>query len=119
MTGRADYLAARLAEDRQVAEGLMFACLQPGRRPVFDFCGGPAAEQFWARFDPARMLREIEAKQETLRLHRECGSGAGYCDDGGHGYDLGDGERGCADLAAAVSVYSGRSDFPRMWLPGQ
>jgi hypothetical protein len=65
------FMTARLAEDEKVAHGLLFACRDPNRRPVFDFCGGPAAEYFWAHFTAARMLREVEAKRKILAMWQE------------------------------------------------
>jgi hypothetical protein len=70
-------------------------------RCVVDGAAGEDA-QFIARHDPARTLREIEAKRRILERHRGCGDGFGYCADGGHDWDDG----GCAELADAVSVWS-------------
>lgn len=61
-----EFLTAQLAEDKKAAHGLMFACRDPRREPVFDWCGGPAAEHFWGHFDAARMLREVEAGEALL-----------------------------------------------------
>lgn len=62
----ATFIEARLAEDRATADGLMFACRNPDLEPDFFGCGGPCAEEFWKRFDPPRMLRDIEAKRTAV-----------------------------------------------------
>ena len=68
-----------------------------------------------ARHDPARALREVEAKRRVLARHTGCGTGIGYCDDGGHAWDDEDGPRGCADLADLVAVYSDHPQFREEW----
>lgn len=56
-----EFLRARLAEDEQVAR----AASDPNC--YFDLLGGSKAEErFLAVFDPARVLREIEAKRQIL-----------------------------------------------------
>jgi len=51
------------------------------------------------RHDPARVLREVEAKRRVLGRHRNCGFGSGY----GHG-----GDDNCAELDDMGSVYGGQ-----------
>ncbi len=57
------FAEARLAEDRERAEGLLFACKLPDKVPDFGSCGGPAAEVYWGHFGPRRMLDEVAAKR--------------------------------------------------------
>lgn len=40
--------------------------------PVPDFfaCGGPCAESYWQRFEPAAMMRRAEAGRELARVVR-------------------------------------------------
>lgn len=59
----------RLDEDRDVTQGLAFACRNPDLSPDFFGCGGPAAEAFWERFDPERRLRETEGKRALLNAY--------------------------------------------------
>lgn len=70
MTPIADFIIARLTEDCRAADGLMFACRDPRRKPDFGGCGGPAAEEFFARFNPARTLREVEADRKLLAAYQ-------------------------------------------------
>lgn len=41
-----DDLTAALAKAKRTADTLQFACILPGRKPDFTFCGGPAAEAY-------------------------------------------------------------------------
>lgn len=65
----AGFIEARLAEDKRIAEALLFACRDPSRLPGFELCGGPAAEAFWERFTPERMARAAEFGQTILLRH--------------------------------------------------
>ena len=62
----AAFISARLDEDQRAADGLYFAARIPDRRPDFTGCGGPAAEAYWERFEPARILREAAAMRAIL-----------------------------------------------------
>lgn len=64
-----------------------------------------------ALFDPRRVLREVEAKRGAVDMHEDCGSGAGYCDDGGHGID----GIGCPDLLLLAAVYRDHPDYDPAW----
>jgi hypothetical protein len=64
------------------------------------------------RFD--RVLAECEAKRRIVERHKDCGTGYGYCDDGGHGWG-GDEGLGCADLADLASVYAAHPDYSEEW----
>lgn len=66
-----------------------------------------------ARHDPAWALRDIAAKRATLKRHARCGSGIGWCDDGGHGVPSEFG--GCFDLRELASVDEGHADFSPLW----
>lgn len=76
------FIEARLAEDEQVADGLMFACRNPDLKPDFTGCGGPCAEEHWKRFDAARMLADAAADRKLLAMYED------QCD-----YDLPEGAR--------------------------
>ena len=75
---QAAFLRERLTEDWRAADGLMFACRDPRRSPDFGACGGPAAEEFWGRFDAARALREVEAWRKILLDYLTAGLDAKY-----------------------------------------
>jgi len=64
-----------------------------------------------ALHDPSRVLRQVAAYRCLLGLHRECGTGYGRCDDGGHAH----GPAGCADRAELASIYSDRPGFDPSW----
>ena len=61
-----DDLTAELAKAKKIADGLQFACRLPDRKPDFTFCGGPAAEQYWEYFTPARIAGLLAALDEAL-----------------------------------------------------
>jgi hypothetical protein len=63
------FAEARLSEDKHFADGLQFACRIPEKLPDFRACGGPAAEVYWERFTPGRMLAEADAKRAVLAEH--------------------------------------------------
>lgn len=94
-TGEAETLTAfaeaRLAEDKDRAEGLLFACKLPDKAPDFGSCGGPAAEAYWEHFGPRRMLREVEAKRAVLAAAFEYEAKL-------------DGEWGCAHNAEEIAA---------------
>lgn len=69
-----------------------------------------------ARHDPARVLADVDAKRRTVDRHAQCGTGSGYCDDGGHGWDGGD-VLGCADLADLALPYADHADYREGWRP--
>jgi hypothetical protein len=57
-----------------------------------------------------RVLAEVQAKRRILERHAECGTGYGYCDDGGHGSP-----GGCADLKDAAAPYADHPDYRPEW----
>jgi hypothetical protein len=67
--------------------------------------------QHIALHDPARVLHEVEAKRRILARHAECGTGSGYCDDGGH--DLG--SLGCSDLLDLAAPFAGEPGYKEDW----
>jgi Family of unknown function (DUF6221) len=123
----AGFLAARLDETQALAE----AAKRNGY-PSADFgpvngwfvdprqIGKPARPislmegKFAAAHDPSRVLREVEAKRRILKRHRNCGSGIGYCDDGGHGSDGTD--PGCAEMRDLAAPWSDHPEFAKGWL---
>jgi len=124
-----EFLAARLDEDESAANGCM-NCGRPIRRGATSTgythgrtggdwqgvrCPGKITGALpWP--DPARVLREVEAKRRILERHRDCGSGVGYCDDGGHGSDGED--PGCAEMEDLAAPYSDHPDYDPSWSPG-
>ncbi len=68
MTDLVAFIRARLDEDQRTADGLSFACRIPNKMPDFTSAGGPAAEEFWESFGPARVLREVEALRAIVAL---------------------------------------------------
>jgi hypothetical protein len=62
----AEFVKARLDEDEALTMGLRNATRIIGGKPDFYGVGGPAAMGFWGHFDPARVLREVEAKWKIL-----------------------------------------------------
>ncbi|WP_327368743.1 DUF6221 family protein [Streptomyces sp. NBC_01217] len=67
-----------------------------------------------ARQDPARTLRRIARQRRAVEGHTECGSGGGYCDEGGHGWEGVPGG-GCADLYDIVAVWDDHPDYRQAW----
>ena len=99
------FAEARLAEDKHYADGLLFACKIPEKVPDFGSCGGPAAEAYWSRFGPRRMLAEVEAKQAILAdvgkwKHYECEDSWYSCSQAA-GEDDDEPGSGCGDEARA------------------
>jgi len=92
-------------------------------RPEFDKWGQVAnLEMAWkheehlahiARHDPARVLREVEAKRKLVDIHgsgnHDCpGAWVGYCDDP---------DEPCPTLRLLVSVYATHPDYRPEWQP--
>ncbi|MEV0586337.1 DUF6221 family protein [Nonomuraea sp. NPDC050310] len=134
MSSLIDFIDARLNEDARIARAVPVAkgCAPPAHwSPGADPHGAeqwvmgtfqdidahtPEAAEHIARHDPARVMREVEAKRRTLGLHRNCGSGSGYCDEGGHGWSAeAEGFAGCSDLVDLASPYSDHPDFRTIW----
>lgn len=132
------FLTARIGEDEQVAQAAIEEVGEPewigsdesGHAWRYQHSGvwgdddGPCSEapevattglklvqRHIARHDPARVLREVKAKRRILARHAECGTGSGYCDDGGH--DLGG--LGCGDLRDLAAPFSGEPGYDERW----
>ena len=76
--------------------------------------GEPSEEQaeHIARWDPARVLADVAAKRAIVDMHETCGTGSGYCDDGGHGYSDG---LGCGILDYLAQPYAQHPDWQQDW----
>ena len=61
-----DGLASTLAEAKRIADALGVACRLPDKRPDFTFCGGRAAEAYWAYFTPARIAALLAALERHM-----------------------------------------------------
>lgn len=108
--GLVAFLRARLDEDQRTAAGLVNAARVVGAKPDFYGAGGPAAEAFWARFDPSRLLADIDAKRAILDLHvdrAECTRCAWF-----------DGELyPCDTLKHLAQPYAGHEHYRKEWTP--
>lgn len=70
-----------------------------------------------AAHDPKDVIADLDAKVAIVNRHSACGSGSGYCDDGGHGWDDVAGG-GCADLADLAQPFAGHPDHKgEEWAP--
>lgn len=65
-------LKAQMDEDKRAAEALIAAVKLPGKLPDFSGCGGPAAEAYWQRFDPAREVEKVAAIQLVIAEDEDC-----------------------------------------------
>ena len=120
------FLRARLDEDEAAALDAEGSCPSPweGSADLWDGSGDPIAAdtdrnyvtvrgaEHIARHDPARVLRDVEAGRAIVDMHADCGSGVGYCDDGGHG-----GDGSCGTLCYLAAVYSDHPDYRLEWKP--
>lgn len=98
------FIRARLDEDERVT-------YNPALMPV----AGPGLSNL-----VKRARADIEAKRRTLERHAQCGSGNGYCDDGGHAWEAGEGGEtfgGCADLLDLAAPWSDHRDYDPAWHP--
>lgn len=77
----------------------------------------PADAEHVARWDPARVQAEVEAKRRILARHEQCGTGHGYCDDGGHSWELDSGTPVCPDKLDLAHPYAGREGWREEWAP--
>jgi hypothetical protein len=131
MGGLTEFITARLDEDEAIAQAVanalarshwesdghhVFAPARPGRIEL-PITPGIDAEltNHIARFNPARALRDIEAKRRILDRHRNCGHGVGYCDDGGGGWELEDGTPVCSDKLDLAAIWSDHPDYQPDW----
>ena len=133
MSDIVEFLTARLDEDQAAIEApeswTEFDEAQGVRRVGVDrsFEVVAASTRSWrgmhiARHDPARVLREVEAKRRILERHSPiltCGSMA--CD--GCGWDREDGHHvedinECPELRDMASVYADHADYEQSWSVG-
>jgi len=144
------FVKARLDEDEAAAEAAggstpqgVWAQVDPERRPGRIDCdsgyvvtydeGSPDEGQapHIARHDPARMLREVEAKRAIVALHKPdgnpadewYGSSVSCTECGGYTLIAGYGARGysspwpCPTLRHLAAVWVGHPDYRPEWKP--
>ena len=125
------FAAARLAEDKATAEGLLFACQDPGMEPDFWGCGGPAAESHWLRFSARRMLDEAVARlaiigrQESDHAPVEtdygvtCRTCVDWLDDeGAHEFGIAIPQAWpCRVARSVLASWSGHPEYREEWKP--
>jgi hypothetical protein len=110
------FARARLAEDERTAQGLAGATRFVGGKPDFYGVGGPAAEAFWDRFDPARVLRQVAAGRRILARHHD--DGRGYCAGCPNGEISGDPEweiDECPENRDLASFWSDDPGYQQRW----
>jgi Family of unknown function (DUF6221) len=128
-----EFLEARIKEDIETADALFFATRIPDKMPDFFAAGGPAAEQFWARFNPARVLAEAETRRAILGLHVitaekihrapfDAMTGERLRDEYAVDCEVcgwaGDNPAGaCTTLALLAAVYNNHPDYQQEWKP--
>lgn len=115
MTDLVEFLRQRIAEDEHKAR----AAQDAGRDGRGWFEEGAMTDAGFEDFDaaliashsPARVVREVEAKRRIVERHAQCGTGSGYCDDGGHGID----GVGCPDLLDLAVPFSAEPGYKQEW----
>ena len=116
-----EFLLARIAEDEAVA----LDAARDGEGAI-DWAGesGPTDVHI-ARWDPARILAECEAKRRIVRRHSRTAadhwSGAGNCEGCGFYGDTdlpytSDSEE-CPELMDLASIYADHPDYDPAWRP--
>jgi hypothetical protein len=131
-----EFLRARLTEDEAAAERTLSAELRVGRfrgktiprwritksgHGLIDDDGGtlraqqifPAEAEHVVRHDPARVLAEVAAKRERIRLWNDLRI---LREGGGHEYDLAYGTA-TKGLQLDAAVHSGHPDYLKEWAP--
>jgi hypothetical protein len=103
----ADFLRARLNEDETIAGRCCYTD-QPWIGLV-DYRGA-----HYMGLSCARVLAEVRAKRQIVRLHAACGTGTGCCDDGGRGGQEG---IGCTTLAYLAVPYAAHPNYRQEWRP--
>jgi hypothetical protein len=134
------FIAARLDEDEAVTNagarrvGMPWhAEAQPGtpgglvtdELGLVGSTGGRYAADHIARYDPARVLREVAAKRRVLERHRPVGGTAswraqacagcgteGYCDD-----PVTEKMSDCPELRDMAAIWDGHPDYRQEWKP--
>jgi hypothetical protein len=97
------FLRARLDEDEQAARDGDDACWH------IDYCDDEG-KRYHERFDPARVLREVEAKRRILDEH---GSGSDSCD----AHDASMRSIPCDTLLLLALPYADHPDYREEWRP--
>jgi hypothetical protein len=113
------FLTGRLDEDERVADGLAGATRFIGGSPDFYGQGGPAADAYWERFTPARVLREVEAKRKHLASYEHV---AAACRNLRSVVDEDHPLAACRDVArfavmTDAAVYRDHPDYLQEWAP--
>ena len=103
----ADFLRARLNEDEETAGRCCYTD-QP-RIGLVDYRGA-----HYIGLSSARVLAEVRAKRQIVRLHAACATGMGCCDDGDRGGPEGS---GCTTLAYLAIPYAAHPDYRAEWRP--
>jgi hypothetical protein len=115
----AEFLRARLDEDEQTAKGLLTAARFLDKEPDFYGAGGPAAQTYWQRHDPARVLAEVDAKRRIIAAHHRSGRTCPRCslgtEDGQVVFELDP----CETLRLLALPYRGHADYRPEWAPEQ
>lgn len=105
-----EFLRQRLDEDERAAKAWL---------PI----GNPdaAAREHIARHDPARVLRDVEAKRAILRAHWRDNDGAGpvcyTCGDADPNTGKREGEWPCETLRLLALPFADHKDFDESWRP--
>lgn len=103
----ADFLRARLNEDEKTAGRCCYT-----DQPWIGFVDYRGAH--YIGLSCARVLAEVRAKRQIVRLHAACGTGTGCCDDGDRGGQEG---IGCRTLAYLAIPYAAHPDYRPEWRP--
>jgi len=82
---------------------------------ITEYVNGAAVSQFIARPDPARVLREVEAKQAIVEQHPV--GDLGYCMNCWANRTPQSMEAPCLTLRNLAAVYSGHPDYREEWKP--
>ena len=116
-------LAREAGGDSWVAVDLAFVDDPNGRQIVRDECMTPGVQAHIARHDPARVLREVEAKRGIVELHSDrdhfCGIGS-IERDGYTWHEAGEKRRAdipCLTLRLLALPYADRPGYREEWRP--
>jgi hypothetical protein len=103
----ADFLRARLNEDEKTAAQCSYT-----DHPWIGLVDYRGAQ--YLGLSSARVLAEVQAKRQIVRLHEACGTGTGCCDGGGRGGPEG---LGCTTLTYLAGPYADHPDYRPEWRP--
>ena len=108
----ADFLLARIAEDEEVAQAAASAV----GRPLIDYHLDLAEARHIARWDPARVLAECEAKRRIVEHHSSSGDDWPLC---AICTEVGPDAQGwpCLTLLLLALPYSDHGDYREEWRP--